>query len=111
MSALLAPGMRDALNHDPRPVLAELRTPVLVINGDKDLQVDAGRSLAAVRAALEQAANPDFEIHLLPGLNHLLQPAATGLPSEYSEIEVTISPLVLNRMSAWIAERFVDARG
>jgi len=53
-----------------------------------------------MRAAL--AGNPDVTIKVLPGLNHLLQPAETGLPSEYGRIEITIAPRVLDLVSEWI---------
>ena len=41
----------------------------------------------------------------LPGLNHLLQPATTGLPAEYAEIETTIAPAALDRITTWILEQ------
>ena len=42
----------------------------------------------------------------LPGLNHLFQPAKTGSPMEYAGSEITIDPAVLDRIAAWIRERF-----
>jgi len=41
----------------------------------------------------------------LPGLNHLLQPARTGLPAEYAQIETTIAPAALDAITAWIRAR------
>jgi len=40
----------------------------------------------------------------LPGLNHLFQAAKTGSPAEYAEIEETMSPVVLEKVSSWIAQ-------
>ena len=37
----------------------------------------------------------------LPGLNHLFQTAKTGAVSEYSQIDETIAPVVLEKISAW----------
>jgi len=39
---------------------------------------------------------------VLDRLNHLFQPATTGLPGEYAQIETTLAPAVLERLSAWI---------
>jgi hypothetical protein len=58
--------------------------------------------LPAIRKALEAGGNTNFELDQLPGLNHLFQTAATGAPSEYAEIEETISPLALEKISSWI---------
>lgn len=39
----------------------------------------------------------------IPGLNHLLQHAATGEIAEYSEISETIAPEVLDAIAAFIS--------
>jgi len=98
------PWMRYALSLDPREALREVTCPVLVINGDLDRQVDPDQNLPEIEAAL--ADNPDVTVKRLPGLNHLLQTAQTGLPAEYGAIEETMSPLALETVSAWILERF-----
>jgi hypothetical protein len=41
-----------------------------------------------------------------PGLNHLFQTTTTGAPSEYGTIEETMSPAMLETVSAWILENF-----
>jgi len=38
-------------------------------------------------------------------LNHLFQTAKTGAMSEYEEIEETMAPSVLERISNWIRSR------
>ena len=96
--------------HDPRPDLEKLRIPVLALSGELDLQVDPVRNLAAVRAAFERGGNADHQIVLLPGINHFLQPAETGLPSEYPEIGVAYAPEVLDHITEWIRDRFGEPR-
>lgn len=98
----LTPGMRYFLRYDPGPALTATRVPVLALNGELDVQVDAAQNLPAIRAALEGARNPDVDIHRLPGLNHLFQTAATGLPNEYGVIEETIAPPVLDLIRDWV---------
>ena len=76
--------------------------PVLALNGERDVQVDAEQNLPAIRAALAEAGNRHVEMHRLPGLNHLFQTAETGLPQEYGSIEETIAPVVLDLIRDWI---------
>lgn len=106
VSQLASPWLRYFLTYDPVPALEATRVPVLALNGELDLQVPHEANLAAIRAALERGGNPDFTVEALPGLNHLFQTAATGAPSEYSEIDETMSPRAMGRVSAWILERF-----
>jgi len=84
---------------DPAKALAQVRAPVLAINGDKDVQVSAQVNIPAIKAAL--AGNPDATTLVLPGLNHLLQTARTGAPSEYAAIEETLAPSALSTIVDW----------
>jgi uncharacterized protein len=79
-----------------------LKQPVLALNGSLDLQVSAAQNLPIIAQALEAGQNSDYEIVKLSGLNHLFQPAKTGVPGEYSTIEQTISPDVLDLLTNWI---------
>jgi fermentation-respiration switch protein FrsA (DUF1100 family) len=103
IKALLSPWFRYFLKYDPASALSTLRIPVLAINGEKDLQVPPRQHLPAIRKALESAGNKNFEAEELPGLNHLFQTAKTGSPSEYAEIEETMSPVALERIAGWIS--------
>lgn len=104
MEGLLSqPWIRTFLTLDPRPALAKVTQPVLVLNGELDLQVLPDQNIPEIEAALEH--NGDVEIRVLPGLNHLFQPAETGAPSEYADIEVTFDPGALEIISGWIRRR------
>jgi hypothetical protein len=76
-----------------------------VLNGEKDLQVPPDQNLPPIRKALQTAGNKDIEIVELPGLNHLFQDAKTGALSEYAEIEETMSPVVMEKISRWILKQ------
>jgi len=101
----LSEWLRFFLRYDPRPTLRQVKVPVLAINGDKDLQATPNENLDAIAAALKEGGNKDFSIVRLPQLNHLFQTSQTGLPTEYGEIEETISPIVLKTISDWILKR------
>jgi hypothetical protein len=100
-----SPWFRYFLAYDPATALRKVTCPVLAINGEKDLQVPPKQNLPAIRKALVQAGNKDFEVVELPGLNHLFQTAKTGSPTEYSQIEETMSPLAMERIAGWILTR------
>ena len=97
---LTTPWFRYFIAYDPAPTLAKVRQPILAVNGSKDMQVIASQNLPAIRAATR--ANPDVTIVELPGLNHLLQTAGAGAPSEYGQIAETMSPTALETISGWI---------
>jgi uncharacterized protein len=99
------PWFRYFLTLDPAVALRKVSCPVLAINGEKDTQVPPKQNLPAIRKALEQGGNKHFEVDELPGLNHLFQTAKTGAPSEYAEIEETMSPVALEKMSTWILKQ------
>lgn len=94
--------LRYFLTYDPALALGKVTCPVLALNGSKDLQVPPDQNLPPIRKALAVGGNKNFEVDELPGLNHLFQTAKTGAPAEYSEIEETISPMVLEKIAAWI---------
>jgi pimeloyl-ACP methyl ester carboxylesterase len=100
-----SPWMRFFVLHDPATALAKVRCPVLAVGAEFDLQVLPEQNLPAIEAALKKGGNKDFTVLRLSGLNHLLQPAKTGLPAEYAQIETTIAPAALETITTWIQKR------
>jgi fermentation-respiration switch protein FrsA (DUF1100 family) len=101
-----SPWFRYFISYDPRPALKKVDAPVLALIGEKDLQVDAAQNLPATRKALKKGGNKDFTVEGMAGLNHLFQAAETGAITEYYTIEETLNPAVLEKIEAWILERF-----
>jgi hypothetical protein len=96
---------RYFFTYDPATSLRKVQCPVLALNGSLDLQVPPKQNLPAIRKALDEGGNKHYEIDELPGLNHLFQTAKTGSPSEYAEIEETISPVVLDKIATWVLKQ------
>src|ERR1035438_9766620 len=99
---LTSPWYRYFLTYDPAPALRKVICPVLALNGEKDTQVPPKLNLPAIRKALEDGGNKNFEVDELPGLNHLFQHAKTGGFSEYAQIEETFAPEALEKIASWI---------
>lgn len=102
MVPLLSPWFRSWAKLDPAVHLAKLEIPVLVMIGDKDLQVPADQNLAAIDAAL--TGKPKVRTEKLAGLNHLFQTAKTGAVEEYVTLSETFAPAALDMLAQWVVE-------
>ena len=102
---VLSPWFRDFLTYDPKTALTKVRCPVLVMNGEKDLQVPPKENLTAIEQALIDGGNNNYKIIELSHLNHLFQTAKTGSITEYAQIEETISPKALEVIGDWLVEQ------
>ncbi len=100
-----SPWFRFFVRHDPAPTLRQVNVPVLALYGSKDLQVPPEQNAGPMRTALQGGPSDDVTVRVLDGLNHLFQPAETGLPTEYTQIETTMAPEALEAVSGWIRER------
>jgi uncharacterized protein len=90
---------------DPQPAWRKIKSPVLLVIGEKDTQVPADINIAKVKDALKRAGNRDVTAEKRPGLNHLYQHADTGLLDEYGMIEETFDPATLDLVSKWLVSK------
>jgi pimeloyl-ACP methyl ester carboxylesterase len=104
MKQIDTPWFRYFIGYDPANTLEKVKTPTLVLFGEKDLQVLPSDNLNPLKSAFSRAGNTRVRVEVLPGLNHLMQTAGTGSPTEYGRIEETMSPTALRLMSNWILE-------
>jgi hypothetical protein len=61
----------DLLSHDPAKLIARVKLPILIVQGERDVQVSVHD------AQLLKAAQPAATLVLLPGVNHVLRPVAS----------------------------------
>lgn len=93
----------NAAQVEPEDDLLKIKSPVLIINGDLDLNVDAAFHSPKMASSLQRNFHQKSKLVVLKGINHLLQSGGqTGLMEESKDISETISPLVLNEISAWL---------
>jgi hypothetical protein len=102
LSRLLSPWFRSWAKLDPAPHLGKVRVPLLLLIGEKDLQVPADVNIAKAKAAA--AGNATFRAEKLAGLNHLFQSAKTGAVEEYVALPETFNLGALTLMTDWLLD-------
>lgn len=114
IAAITTPWMLTFLNYDPAESQTKIKIPLIALNGTKDLQVPYEENLKALKNSFLTAHGNNRDsydkyvtIMKIEGVNHLFQRSQTGLPMEYSKIEETISPEVLEKVTTWILEKGV----
>ena len=95
--------------YDPVQDIRKIFCPALILNGEKDTQVESAVNIPSIEGNLPRDRRGRFasrhtEIKVYPGLNHLFQHCLTGQSEEYNDIEETISPEVLEDIAVWIGK-------
>ena len=96
------PWTRYFYNYNPAEEIREINIPALALYGSNDTQVPPKYHLQPVKEALMASNSKNYEVILMDGLNHLFQESKTGNISEYTQIEETINPKVIEKISNWI---------
>lgn len=105
VNSMTIPWLRYFISYDPAQNLKKVKCPVLVLNGEKDIQVSADLNTKAIEKTLKESGNKKVTVKIFPGLNHLFQHCTTCTVAEYGELEETFSPEVLKTMSDWIQQQ------
>lgn len=111
ISVSTTPWFRSLLREDSAVHLKAVKVPVLALIGENDVQVAAEINAPLIERALAAAGNDDYEVRVLPGLNHLFQHSESGAVSEYALIEETFAPQALEIITDWIEARFGGESG
>ena len=89
---------RDLAEHPPASIAAESRTPILVLQGDRDYQVTLG-DFALWQEALDGKSFACLVRY--PDLNHFFQSGeGPSTPADY-QVRASVAPEVLDDMAAW----------
>jgi len=90
----------EAFSYDPAKLAGAIKLPVLILQGDKDLQV------AVTDAELLKRGQPAATLKVLPGVNHVLKPVpgddrATNIAT-YGNADLAISPTAPDTIAAFV---------
>ena len=110
LTQITDPWMTEFIRLDPRVALARLGTPTLAVWGSKDFQVVAEPNRAKLDALVAERALP-VTTRVYDGLNHLFQPAGTGLIDEYGTIDTTFDSAALADVVAWMKDQVAPGAG
>lgn len=105
ISSMTSPWYLHFMRYDPAQDLKKLKCPVLALNGEKDIQVDATMNLAAIQERITGNGNKNVTVKAYPNLNHLFQTCEKGTLAEYGQLEETINPEVLEDIIEWIRKQ------
>lgn len=93
----------SAFSYDPARLLAAYRKPVLVLQGQRDLQVSEADARLLAKAA------PDASLVLLPDVNHVLKQVASSDPranlATYADPALALAPGVGAAIAGFILRR------
>jgi pimeloyl-ACP methyl ester carboxylesterase len=95
--------LRQAMAHDQPTALASVPPPVLILAGEADWRVPPSEA-EALADALAAAGRSDWELRLLPGVNHHLVAVESGDRSDHME-----AGFVLEQTDAYMEERHLVA--
>lgn len=92
--------LRDLFSHDPAKLIANAAVPVMILQGESDLQI------GVEDARLLAAARPDASLALVPHANHVLKVApADDLAANfgtYADPSLPLAPEVLDALSGFV---------
>ena len=98
-----SPWFKSLFHHDAVQVLRAVDIPVLAVYGALDLQVPPAPNLASLERVFRERDGSRLTTHLLPGVNHMMQPATSGGMEQYRVIEQTLAQSVLDALDGWFA--------
>ena len=100
--SMTSPWYLHFMRYDPAKAMKKIKCPVLALNGEKDIQVEAAMNLTAIQQRISENGNKNVTVKAYPNLNHLFQTCEKGTLAEYGQLEETISPEVLKDITDWI---------
>lgn len=97
------PWFRSLLTFDPAAVMPRVKQPILIVQGDLDVQVPPHHADKLAGLARARKKSPAVDVEHIPGINHLLVPATSGEVQEYTQLpEKKISPKVSDAIAGWL---------
>ncbi len=99
---LSSPWMDAFIRLNPTDYWSKVKCPVIVLIGDKDIQVPYQQNMPRYKEVFEKSNNKNVTLLKMESLNHLFQTCKTGSVGEYARIQETFSPNALKLISDFI---------
>lgn len=106
------PWFYSFLTFDAQRAMNETRQPLLIVQGELDVQVLPYHADKLAEYARARRTKATVEVVKLPGVNHLLVPAKTGDISEYDSLgpDARVSPQVTSAIAAFMSRSLPTSR-
>ncbi len=104
LNSISSAWIRNFIKHDPRPTLEKVKSPILALFGENDLQVPPKENKNALKEAFKKSDKTNYKIIIFPKANHLFQESETGNPNNYGKLEKKFVDGFLETISGWILE-------
>jgi pimeloyl-ACP methyl ester carboxylesterase len=105
------PEFQGVLMSDPTKLMAQVRQPLLIVQGGLDTQVEPQNADLLEGLARKRKNAPAVETVKVPTINHLLVPATTGEVSEYADLkDKNVSKAVTEPLVTWLNKTLSAAR-
>ncbi len=106
------PWFYSFLTFDPQKAMNATRQPVLIVQGDLDVQVQPYHADKLAEFARARRTKAAVEVVKVPGVNHLMVPAKTGDVTEYGSLgpDATVSPQVTSAIAAFMQKALSTSR-
>jgi len=95
---------KEMNEHPASGYLTNLKKPVLILQGDKDSQVNPVKDYGAYQTLLTGRDNVTFKLY--PGLNHLFMTSITGTAADYQR-PGHMDETVLKDITAWLQDQAI----
>ena len=97
---MVSPWYSAFIRLNPGEYIQKMKCPVLALNGEWDVQVNAQQNLDALKMIY-----PEAEVKIYPGVNHMFQETSSlGQSLNYGAISQTFSPKVLDDIVKWLVK-------
>lgn len=95
--------MIEAFAEDPLARLAEVRAPILAVQGGKDFQVSPARDFGPIRELVESRAAAGSEAILFADLDHLFKPEpGLSTPGHYADLRRHLDAELIATIVTWL---------
>jgi pimeloyl-ACP methyl ester carboxylesterase len=99
------PLFQSLLQWDPVKAMKDVDQPVLIVQGELDVQVPPHHADKLMTLAQARKKKVDAQLLKVPGVNHLLVPAKTGEVAEYRSLGTAeVAPAIPAGIGAWLAK-------
>jgi len=99
-NAAVQPFLRDLMAHDPARLAASLKLPLLIVQGDQDLQITVADARVLAKA------QPKARLVIVRGVNHVLKiPGGEGRAmniAAYADPSLPIAPAVVDAVADFV---------